>query len=262
MPVISLHALLHIARSGIFTQQANVDVIFNNISNINTVGYKQNRAEFQELLDNQAQALTSPDNREPGQAEGARLSATRRLFSQGPIKASDNPWDLAIEGEGFFRVQTSDGATAYTRSGIFGLDGENRLVTPEGNLLLPVITLPPDTEESRVNPDGTIMVRRRGEVEPQIIATITLAQFANPAGLDSIGNNLFLPTPSSGEAQVDQPRANGMGQVFAYAIEASNVDLGRQITDLMTAQRAYSLMARAIRTTDEMLSMATQLRRG
>jgi len=259
MAMPSLQALLHIARAGLLANQVATDVLANNISNINTNGYKQTRAEFQEMLSRQLQPA-APNSRASGQAEGIWLAATQRLFEQGQIVASDDPWDLAVEGEGFFEVQYSDGQPAYTRSGDFQMDSQGRLVNPDGYLMSPVVTLPPDAEETHINPDGTIMARRRGEIEPRSIATVNLVRFANPSGLEDIGDNLFRPTDSSGGAQVIAAQTNGMGQIIAYAQELSNVDLGQQITDLITAQRAYALMTRALSTADEMLSLANQLR--
>jgi flagellar basal-body rod protein FlgG len=260
MPLNSLNALMQIARAGISAQQTNVDVISNNIANVNTIGYKTNRAEFQELLNTRMETPTPPDNVTPGQEEGTRLAATQRIFQQGRIEGSDRQWDLAIEGEGFFQVRLPDGGTAYTRDGAMHLDREGRLVTINGEILVPTITLPPDTEESYVKPNGEVMVRRRGEIDPQVIGTITLARFTNPSGLESIGDNLFQPTDSSGPARVEQPGANGMGHLLSFALEMSNVDLGQQATDLISAQRSYSLMTRALSTADEMLGLANQMR--
>jgi flagellar basal-body rod protein FlgG len=260
MPSISLSALLNIARSGLMAQQTNMDIVANNIANLNTVGFKNNRAEFNELLNDQVQELLTGSNRAPGQAAGTLLSANQRLFDQGQVQPSENEWDMAIAGEGFFQVQMPDGAIAYTRDGTFRLDGDGRLVTSRGNLLSPTFTLPPDAEETLVNPDGTVMVRRRGEAEPQSIGMITLARFANPAGLENIGDSLYRSTDASGAAQVNQPGTNGTGQLVGHALESSNVDLSKQIVDLISVQRAYTLMARAMETSDEMLGLVNQMR--
>jgi len=260
MSVLSLQALLHIARAGLIAQETGIDVIANNISNLNTVGYRQSRAEFQELLSRQLQAPQSPNNRVSGQAEGTFLAATQRMFGQGQIVASDMPWSMAIEGEGFFQVQRADGSMAYTRNGDFRLDGLGRLINPDGYLLAPTVTLPPDTEEHYITPDGVIMARRRGETQPRAVATVLLARFNNPSGLDSVGDNLFVATPASGDPQLGQPRTNGLGQIIGQALESSNVDLAEQMTELITGQRAYALMARALNTADEMLNLANQLR--
>ena len=260
MPSVSLTTLLHIARSGMLSQQVGIDTIANNIANINTTGYKYNRAEFQELLNAQLQTPSANSNRASGQAAGTRLAATQRIFSQGEIQTSDQLWDMAITGDGLFQIQQPDGSIAYTRDGSFRLDGEGRLMTADGSLLSPVITLPPDMEEAVVKSDGNVMVRRKGQTEPQAIATITLAHFANFAGLNKIGDNLYQPTDVSGAAQIGQPGQNGLGQIISHALEGSNVDLSQQMVDLISAQRAYTLMIRAMETSNEMLGLVNQMR--
>ncbi|MCB0191062.1 MAG: flagellar basal-body rod protein FlgG [Anaerolineae bacterium] len=260
MPSISLTSLLHVARAGLRSQQLNVDAVANNFANINTTGYKRSRAEFHELLSDRLEAPPEGSGRISGQAAGSVLVDNQRIFNQGLIQQSENEWDMAIEGDGFFLVQMPDGSTAYTRDGSFRLDGEGQLTNINGYFLVPNITLPPDTEQTLINTDGTVMVRHRGETEPETIATIELARFANNSGLEKIGENLFKPTDASGEAQLAQPGTEGYGQVVSYALEASNVELSNEVVDLIGAQRAYSLIARAMETSDEMLSIANQLR--
>lgn len=260
MSSVSVSALLRIARGGLYAQQFSVDSLSSNIANVNTTGYKRVRAEFQELL-TQAQAdPTGNSNRTLGQAAGAAISANQRIFSQGAIKESGNKWDLAIAGEGFFQIQQTDGTTAYTRDGSFKLDGEGRLVTANGNFVMPETVIPPDAEDVFVSSGGVVMVRRQGETEPEEIGAITLARFANPSGLESIGNNLYLSTDASGDATVSEAQVDGAGQIISGAIESSNVDLSREMVDLISAQRAYSLMARAMKVSDDMLSMVNQMR--
>jgi flagellar basal-body rod protein FlgG len=260
MPSISLTALLHVARAGILTQQQGIDILSNNIANVNTIGYRRSRAEFQELLNAQIDQPPDGFGRNIGQAAGALLADNQRIFTQGMIQATDQQWDLAIEGEGFFSVQLPDGSLAYTRDGSFRLDGEGRLVNRSGYYLSPNVTMPPDAEQVILNQDGALLVQRRGETEPQTVATINLARFINNGGLEKIGENLFQPSASSGEAQLGQPGQNGMGQVLGFALEGSNVDLSNEIVDMISAQRAYTLMLRAMETSSEMLGLATQLR--
>lgn len=257
--IASLTALLHIARAGLLSQQTNIDVIANNIANLNTTGFKRSRAEFQELLTAPAETPPAGSGRGAGQAAGTMLAANARLFGQGRIEYSEQAWDMAIEGEGFFQVTLPDGSVAYTRDGTFRLDSEGRLVNADGYLLAPGVTIPPDAEEALVDPEGAILVRRRGEAEPQTIATITLARFANPAGLENIGDSLFRPSEASGAALVGPAATGGLGQIIGHALESSNVDLSQQMTDLVGAQRAYGLMIRALQTSDEMLGMASQM---
>jgi flagellar basal-body rod protein FlgG len=244
----------------LLSQQVGIDIVANNIANINTTGYKYNRAEFHELLNAQLQTPPADSNRTAGQAAGTLLAATQRIFSQGEIQMSEQPWDMAIEGDGFFQIQRPDGSLAYTRDGSFRLDGEGRLTTADGFLLSPPITLPPDMEEAMVNSDGRVMVRRKDQTEPQAIGTITLARFANFAGLNKIGDNLYQPTDVSGAPQVGQPGQNGLGQIISHALEGSNVDLSQQMVDLISAQRAYTLMVRAMETSNEMLGLVNQMR--
>jgi flagellar basal-body rod protein FlgG len=261
MPTVSLNVLLHVSRTGLQAQQTKMNTLAHNISNINTAGYKHVRAEFQELLDSQIDGeLTDGSNRLSGQASGTRLSATQRLFEQGELEQSQYPWDLAIEGDGFFQVRLPDGSVAYTRDGTFRLDGEGRLTTADGYLLIPPFALPPDSEDVMVNPDGVVMVRRRGEVDPVPLATITLARFVNPEGLDDVGDNLLRETAAAGSPIVAQPGAFGMGNLVGHALEKSNVDLAQEMVDLISTQRAYTLIVHVLQASDEMLGMANQMR--
>ncbi len=260
MSSISLNALLQVARTGLLTQQFSIESISNNIANINTVGYKHSRAEFSEILSRVMQPPPAGSNRAAGQAAGAGLAANQRLFDQGQIEPTDRPWDLAIVGEGFFQIRMPDGSAAYTRDGGFRLDGEGRLTTADGYYMSPEIAVPPDAEDVVVTPAGEIMVRRRGETEPQTIATLTLARFINPAGLESIGDNLYNATAASGDPLVAEPQVEGMGRLISGALEQSNVDLSQEMVELISAQRAYSLMTRALKNSDQMLSLVNQMR--
>jgi flagellar basal-body rod protein FlgG len=260
MPSLSLSALLHVSRSGLITQQVGVDVTANNIANMNTIGFKRSRAEFQELLNERLEEPPEGNARAAGEAAGAKLVDNPHIFSQGVIEATEFQWDMAIEGEGFFQILRNDGTLAYTRDGTFRLDGEGRLVNADGHLFQPEIIVPPDAEETMITTKGEVMVRRRGELEPQVLTTIDLATFANPAGLESVGQNLFAATDASGAVITGQAGSQGFGVVLSYALEKANVDLSNEVVDLISAQRAYSLMARALRTTDEMMGLATQIR--
>lgn len=260
MPTISLTSLFHVARAGLRAHQMGIDVTAHNIANVNTAGFRRSRAEFPELLNKEMEAPPEGSGRTSGQGAGTILANNQRLFNQGNIEQTDFDWDLAIQGDGFFQVQLADGSTAFTRDGSFRLDSEGRLVNANGYRLSPAITIPPDAEETMINSDGTVMVRRRGETQPEILATLELARFTNPAGLEAIGETLFQPSESSGQPQVGQPNTGGRGQILGKALEKSNVDLSEEIVNLINAQRAYSLMVRAMGTSDEMLSLANQLR--
>lgn len=262
MPSVTLTTLLYIARSGMSAQETNISVIANNLANMNTTGFKYSRAGFQELLDTEIAKPSDGSNRAYGEAAGVALTSNQRILTQGQIQLTDYQWDMAIEGEGFFQVQLRDGTTAYTRDGSFHLDGDGHLTTTTGLLVMPQFTIPPDAEDILINPDGNVLVRRRGETDPRTVGTIQLARFADPAGMSDIGRNLFTPDDASGAVQVVQPGTNGMGQILSFALESSNVDLSQQMVDLITSQRAYTLMSQVIETTDEMLGIATQMRSG
>lgn len=260
MSGISLSSLLRIARSGLLTQQFSIDSISANVANINTVGYKRSRAEFQELLVQAQQKPEVGDNRVLGQAAGASISANQRIFSQGNLQTTNRNWDLAVVGDGFFQVQMPDGTTAYTRDGAFQVDGEGQITTASGYLVSPNIAIPPDAEDVFVGPDGGVMVRRLGDTEPQTIANLSLARFNNPAGLESLGGNLYRATDASGTPDVAAPGTGAMGQIVSGALEGSNVELSQEMVDLVSAQRAYSMMTRALKVSDDMLSMVNQMR--
>lgn len=260
MPTLSISAMLHISRSGLLVQQEGLDVTAHNLANLNTTGFKNSRPEFQELLSNRLEAPQAGNGRNSGEAAGAILTNTTRIFSQGTLEFSEYDWDMAIEGEGFFQVQMADGTTAYTRDGSFRLDGEGRLVDAKGHQFMPAIVIPPDAEETMINEDGEVMVRRTGETEPQVVATLQLARFTNASGLETIGDNMFIPSDASGPAMVGQAGTAGFGVVINHALEKSTVDLSREVVEMIGGQRAYSLMARALSTTDEMMGLAAQLR--
>ena len=260
MSLVSLGAILRVARTGMAAQETNMSVIANNLANANTVGYKQSRAVFHELLDEKVEEPEAGNSRFAAQGAGTYLAATQKLLEQGTIEASSYQWDMAIEGEGYFRVQMADGTIGYTRDGTFRLDSEGRLTTADGNFLLPSVALPPDTEETTVTSTGQILVRRTGESEPYVLATMMLARFTDPSALEDVGNNIFQVSEGSGEAILGTPGANGCGQVIGYALEKSNVELSQQMVDMITSQRAYTLMARVIQTSDDMMGMAIHLR--
>lgn len=252
--------LFALARVGLLAQQRRFDVIANNVANLHTAGYKQSRVEFQEQLNTQLETPAPGSLETIERTAGTELVATRRLFRQGNVQSSESPWHLAIQGEGFFEVQLPDGTTAYTRDGSFQLDSAGRLVTSDGYPLSPGIAVPPGTVEQLVRADGAVMVRQEGEAEPEVIATIPLARFTNPSGLERIGDNLFRASAASGAPEVG-PAGDGLrGQIVSGALEGSTVDLTEQIAALILAQRSYTLMVRALETSDQMLDLANRLR--
>ncbi|MFA7947253.1 flagellar basal-body rod protein FlgG [Helicobacter pylori] len=258
---------LYSATSGMLAQQTHIDTTSNNIANVNTTGFKKSRADFNDLFyqamqyagTNTSNTTLSPDGMEVGL--GVRPSAITKMFSQGSPKETENNLDVAITGKGFFQVQLPDGTTAYTRSGNFKLDEQGNLVTSEGYLLIPQITLPEDTTQVNVGVDGTVSVTQGLQTTSNVIGQITLANFVNPAGLHSMGDNLFSITNASGEAIVGNPDSQGLGKLRQGFLELSNVRLVEEMTDLITAQRAYEANSKSIQTADAMLQTVNSLKR-
>ncbi|GAA7530162.1 flagellar basal-body rod protein FlgG [Helicobacter pylori] len=258
---------LYSATSGMLAQQTHIDTTSNNIANVNTTGFKKSRADFNDLFyqamqyagTNTSNTTLSPDGMEVGL--GVRPSAITKMFSQGSPKETENNLDVAITGKGFFQVQLPDGTTVYTRSGNFKLDEQGNLVTSEGYLLIPQITLPEDTTQVNIGVDGTVSVTQGLQTTSNVIGQITLANFVNPAGLHSMGDNLFSITNASGEAIVGNPDSQGLGKLRQGFLELSNVRLVEEMTDLITAQRAYEANSKSIQTADAMLQTVNSLKR-
>jgi flagellar basal-body rod protein FlgG len=250
---------LYSAASGLEAQQLNIDVIANNLANVNTSGYKQARAEFQDLLYQNIRASgaassTSTDLPVGLQVGlGSRPVATTRLFTQGDFRQTGNPLDLVIEGNGFFQVRLPNGDIAYTRSGSFHLNREGSIVTADGNPLDPQITIPNDALTITVGTDGTVSVTQPGQSQAQQVGTIQLALFQNPAGLNSIGKNLFMPTTSSGEPISGPAGENGIGTINQGFLEQSNVSVVEEMVNMIIGQRAYEINSKVVRAADEML---------
>ncbi len=258
---------LYSATSGMLAQQTHIDTTSNNIANVNTTGFKKSRADFNDLFyqamqyagTNTSNTTLSPNGMEVGL--GVRPSAITKMFSQGSSKETENNLDVAITGKGFFQVQLPDGTTAYTRSGNFKLDEQGNLVTSEGYLLIPQITLPEDTTQVNIGVDGTVSVTQGLQTTSNVIGQITLANFVNPAGLHSMGDNLFSITNASGDAIVGNPDSQGLGKLRQGFLELSNVRLVEEMTDLITAQRAYEANSKSIQTADAMLQTVNSLKR-
>ncbi len=255
------------AASGMTAQQMNLDVIANNLSNVNTTGFKRTRAEFQDLVYQTMMAAGSTTGeaaKVPAGIQiglGSRTATTQKVFTPGDMKQTDNPLDLAILGEGFFTVMTPDGTPAYTRDGTFKLDDQGRLVNSDGYAMEPALTIPQNTESITIGPDGTVTAKVAGQTNPTQAGQIQLARFTNPAGLNSIGHNLYVPTASSGEAVTGAAGSDGFGRVAQNTLELSNVRVVEEMVAMIVAQRAYETNSKAIQAADEMLQMANQLRR-
>jgi flagellar basal-body rod protein FlgG len=258
---------LYSSSSGMQAQQMNLDTIANNLANVNTTGFKRTRVDFQDLLYQTyrapgtagSQGTTIPTGIQVG--HGSRPVATQRIFSQGDFQQTENPLDLVIEGDGFFQVTRPDGTTAYTRAGAFKKDGTGRVVTSEGFLLFPAITLPADAKQITVGTDGTVSVTLPGQTAASTVGTIQLASFVNPAGLLSVGRNLFQPTAASGTAVLGNPGVSGLGTLAQGFLELANVKVVEEMVAMITSQRAYEANSKAIQTADDMLGISNNLKR-
>ncbi|MFZ5861404.1 MAG: flagellar basal-body rod protein FlgG [Nitrospirota bacterium] len=257
---------LTIASTGMTAQQLQVEVIANNLANMSTVGFKKSTGEFQDLFyqtfkapGSVTESGTLPVGIQVG--SGVRPVAVHRRFGQGELQQTDSPLDLAIEGDGLFQVTMPDGSTGYTRAGSLKVDSDGRLVTADGYAILPNITIPADTKTITISTGGVISVVQSGGAAPTQVGVLELARFTNPAGLSSMGKNLFEVTPASGEAVTGAPGQSGLGTVLQGAIEGSNVNIAEEMVNMIIAQRAYEVNAKAIQTTDEMLGMVNNLKR-
>lgn len=252
---------LHIAASGMAAQEMNVELISNNIANMRTTGFKRQRADFQDLL-YQDMRRVGTSTSESGNilptgvqiGSGVRTAATPRIMSQGTLSSTEKETDVAIRGEGFFRVLLPDGRTAYSRDGSFEIDAKGQLVTADGYTVDPTITVPANSTGFTVNSQGSVQVTVGNASSPTTIGQIQLARFINKSGLDAIGNNLFLETASSGAPQTANPGDEGYGTLLQSQLEQGNVNSVTEISDLIAAQRAYEMNSRVIRAADEMMS--------
>lgn len=258
---------LDIGATGMLAQQMNVDVISNNIANTTTSGFKRQRAEFHDLIyqNKQRPGATSSDSGTtvPTGMQfglGVGLGSIYRLHEQGTIKMTENPLDLAITGDGYFQIDMPNGDTAYTRSGVFQLNENGEIVTAQGYTVNPGITIPADAEDIVVNNSGEVLVKQPNTVAMANVGQLQLATFVNPAGLEGIGDTLFLETDASGAATVGNPATDNLGEIRQGALENSNVNIVEEITNLISAQRAYEMNSKVITTSDEMLQTVTQIR--
>lgn len=257
---------LSIASTGMLAQQTNVDVISNNIANMNTTAFKRQRAEFQDLLYqsvSRAGAASGSDSKLPTGIQigaGVKTGGIYRIAEQGALAQTDNPYDMAIQGQGYFQITLPSGETGYTRDGSFQLSDQGELVTADGYPVQPGITVPQGAVAVTVSKTGEVQVTLSGQPAPQTIGQLQLATFLNEAGLSAQGGNLFLETAASGQATIATPGDPGFGTLTQGFIEQSNVNPVSEITALITAQRAYEMNSRVVKTADEMLATTSQLR--
>ncbi|MGI8673428.1 MAG: flagellar basal-body rod protein FlgG [Luteitalea sp.] len=258
---------MYTAASGMNAQQANIDNIAHNLANVNTSGFKKSRVEFEDLVYQQITAPGSPTNstaESPVGMElglGAKPVAISRDFAAGNLRATNSPLDLAIEGRGFLQVTLPDGQTAYTRAGNLHLNQDGALVTNEGYVLEPSITIPSASVSVTISKDGIVSAAVAGESAPQQVGTIELASFQNPAGLHAMGSNLFSVTTASGDPTTGLPGTEGMGTLQQGFLEESNVSIVEEMVNMILGQRAYEANSKVIRTADEMLSQVNNLAR-
>jgi flagellar basal-body rod protein FlgG len=254
---------LSTAATGMVAQQLNVDTIANNLANVNTPSFKKTRVRFQDLMYQDLRPAGDPARLGPPSelaiGHGTRLAATERRFTQGTTEQTNNPLNLLIEGDGFFQVRRADGAVGFTRDGSFYVSSEGAIVNTDGLYLEPQIYLPDDIRQLVVSPEGLVSATFSDGGAPEELAQIELARFLNPAGLESLGRNVFAPTVASGEPILGTPGVEGFGTVLSGFLEGSNVEVVEEMVSLITAQRAYEINSKSIRTADEMLAQATQL---
>jgi flagellar basal-body rod protein FlgG len=256
---------LWIAKTGLDAQQTQLDVTSNNLANVSTNGFKRARAVFEDLL---YQTLRQPGASSSAQTQipsglqigtGVRPIATERNFSQGGLTQTGNSLDIAIQGEGFFQIQLPDGTLGYTRDGAFQKDSQGQIVTANGYPVSPALTIPSNAISITVGSDGVVTVLQSGSPTPVQVGQIQLASFVNVGGLQSMGQNLYLETASSGTATPNTPGTNGVGLLNQGYVETSNVNVVEELVNMITTQRAYEINSRAIQTSDQMLARLTQL---
>jgi flagellar basal-body rod protein FlgG len=254
---------LWIAKTGLDAQQSRMAIIANNLANVNTTGYKYSRPVFNDLLYQtirQPGASSSQNTEIPSGlmlGTGVRTMATQKFYSQGNIIQTDNPTDIGITGKGFFEILMPDGATAYTRDGTFQLDSQGQMVTSNGFVLQPAITVPANTQNITIGEDGVVSALTAGSTSPTQIGSIQLAEFVNPAGLQPIGDNLVKETAASGSPTTGTPGLAGLGRTIQGSLESSNVNVVAELVNMIETQRAYEMNSKAISTSDQMLQYAS-----
>jgi len=257
---------LNTAATGMMAQELNVEVIANNIANMRTTGYKRQRAEFQDMLYEHVRRIgvqtSTQGNILPVGVDlgsGVKTVGTPRIITQGTLTQTGGPLDLAIQGDGYFKIQRPDGTFAYTRDGSFQMDAQGRIVTAQGNLVMPGVTIPANSSALTINSQGQVSVITQGSTTPTTLGQLTVTSFLNEAGLLPIGDNLFTETPASGTPQDGLAATNGLGSLQQVNLENSNVEPVTEISDLISAQRAYEMNSKVISAADQMLQTTSGL---
>ena len=258
-----MNPALWVAKTGLDAQQTRMQVVSNNLANVNTTGFKKDRAKFEDLVYQtvrQAGGQSSQETRLPtglNLGTGVRVVATEKQHTQGNLVQTGNALDIAIQGRGFFQVLMPDGTLGYSRDGSFQMDDQGQLVTSGGYLLDPNITIPTDATSITIGRDGTVTVTQPGNAAAVQVGNLQLADFVNPAGLQPVGQNLYLETAASGAPQANTPGLNGTGSVEQGMLESSNVNIAEELVNMIETQRAFETSSKAISTTDSMLQFIT-----
>lgn len=262
-----MNRALRTAATGMLAQQMNVDIISHNLSNVNTTGFKKSRAEFQDLMYQTIKASgaaadgTIQESTEIQIGNGTMPSAVVKSHSQGDVTPTTNPLDVAIQGDGFIQIRRPDGTVAYTRDGALKISGEGQLVTSQGYVVEPGISFSSDTVAIKFGKDGTIEATLVGQTLPTKVGQLELAKFVNPGGLTAIGGNLYVESPASGKPIIGVAGNEGFGELVQGSLEASNVDVVEEMISMIVAQRAYEINSKTVKTVEDMLSMANNLKR-
>lgn len=258
-----MHPALWVSKTGLSAQDTNMSTISNNLANVNTTGFKRDRAVFQDLLyqiNRQPGGLNTENTELPSGLQlgtGVRVVGTTKQFSQGNLQITEQPLDMAVNGRGFFQIEMPDGQTAYTRDGQFQLNADGDVVTPDGYAVAPNINVPEDSTNLTIGKDGTVTVVTDDQAAPINLGQITLVDFINPQGLQAIGNNLFKATNASGDPAEGEPGLAGLGNIEQGTVESSNVEVVEELVNMITTQRAYEMNSKVVSTTDKMLQFIT-----
>jgi len=258
-----MHPALWVSKTGLSAQDTNLSTISNNLANVNTTGFKRDRAVFQDLLyqiNRQPGDMSTENTELPSGLQlgtGVRVVGTAKQFSQGNLQITEQPLDLAVNGRGFFQIEMPDGQIAYTRDGQFQLNSDGDVVTPDGYPLAPNINVPEDATNITIGRDGTVTAVTNDQAAPINLGQVTLVNFINPQGLQAIGNNLFKETNASGDAAEGEPGLAGLGTIEQGTIESSNVEVVEELVNMITTQRAYEMNSKVVSATDQMLQFIT-----
>ena len=259
-----MHAALYVSKTGLSAQDTQLTTVSNNLANASTVGFKRDRAVFEDLLyqvNRQPGAQSTEETQLPSGLQlgtGVRVVGTQKQFTSGNVQITEQPLDVAIDGRGFLQVLQPDGTLGYTRNGQLHLNSDGQIVNASGLLIQPALTVPPDAQRISIGEDGTVSATLAGTATPTVLGNLQLTDFVNPGGLQSGGANIFLETASSGNPINGTPGQNGLGSILQGALESSNVDIVEEMVTMITTQRTYEMNSKVLSTADQMLQFVTQ----